>query len=79
MQVRYTHWAIIIGCGYTNKYQLLTSPTSVSLRTTKEFSERDALNKGLIGAGFGRFGQSGNDGKASYYYKTVEINPSIFI
>ncbi|MGI6513371.1 MAG: hypothetical protein GX052_00010 [Syntrophomonadaceae bacterium] len=51
----------------------------VSLRTTKEFSERDALNKGLVSTGFSRFGQSGNDGKTSYYYKKVEINQSIFI
>ena len=31
----------------------------VSLRTTKEFSERDALNKWLSQHRFSRFGQSG--------------------
>ena len=53
--------------------------TGVVSRDNQGICERMPLIRGLVSTGFSRFGQSGNDGKTSYYYKKVEINQSIFI
>jgi len=48
----------------------------VTLMTTEECSERDAIKKGLVSAGFSEFD---NEGNTSYYSKIVEINQNICI
>jgi hypothetical protein len=48
----------------------------VTLKTTHKCSEQDAIKKGLVSAGFSKFG---NAGETRYYCKTVEINHHIYI